>query len=148
MMDVAEHTVKPPAKPGSARLGRFRQTKRLVASWSRWLHIYTSMFGLAVALFFAATGITLNHPDWFGETEVSRATEGQLELSWVRYQKPVSTKDEDDPQPVDDLAGVARLEVVEFLRNNHHLRGSLGQFSGDDRELMVTLRAQAIRRMS
>ena len=31
----------------------------------RWLHIYLSMFSLAVVLFFSVTGITLNHPDWF-----------------------------------------------------------------------------------
>ena len=27
----------------------------------RWLHIYVSMFGLAVVLFFSVTGLTLNH---------------------------------------------------------------------------------------
>ena len=30
----------------------------------RWLHIYSSMFGLVAILFFSVTGILLNHPSW------------------------------------------------------------------------------------
>ena len=138
---MTEIVEKSPGQPtqaaGSANAKKIR---RLVASWSRWLHIYTSMFGLAVTLFFSATGMTLNHPDWFGETEVSRSTDAKIEPAWVKYQRP-EAKDADEGQsPGDDLAGVARLEVVEFLRQQHHIRGALGQFTGDDRELMVTFK--------
>ena len=49
------------------------------AKLMRWLHIYLSMFGLAVVLFFSVTGITLNHPDWFfGGAQSSREAEGEL----------------------------------------------------------------------
>ena len=39
--------------------------RRRIAKTSRWLHIYGSMASLALVLFFAVTGITLNHQDWF-----------------------------------------------------------------------------------
>ena len=46
----------------------FRPRRKLwarIAAVSRWLHVYLSMAGLFVLLFFSATGVTLNHPDWF-----------------------------------------------------------------------------------
>jgi FAD:protein FMN transferase len=39
--------------------------KRKLTSVSRWLHIYLSMVSFTIVLFFAATGFTLNHQDWF-----------------------------------------------------------------------------------
>ena len=35
----------------------------------RWLHIYISMLCFATMMFFAFTGLTLNHPTWFGASE-------------------------------------------------------------------------------
>ena len=50
------------------------------AKLMRWLHIYLSMFGLAAVLFFSATGITLNHPDWFfGEARRSVQAQGTID---------------------------------------------------------------------
>lgn len=38
--------------------------------WSRLLHVYAAVALLLLLSFFAVTGITLNHPDWFsGQTE-------------------------------------------------------------------------------
>lgn len=34
--------------------------------WVRTLHLYASLAGLGLLLFFAATGFALNHGDWFG----------------------------------------------------------------------------------
>ncbi|WP_337881018.1 PepSY-associated TM helix domain-containing protein [Rheinheimera sp.] len=34
------------------------------ARWMRWLHSYSAMLVLVLMLFFAITGITLNHPNW------------------------------------------------------------------------------------
>lgn len=41
-------------------------------SVARTLHIYVSMALLLLMLFFAFTGITLNHPDWFGASNAMR----------------------------------------------------------------------------
>ncbi|WP_372872924.1 PepSY-associated TM helix domain-containing protein [Shewanella sp.] len=49
----------------------FRPGKRLL-SITRTLHIYVSMALLLLMLFFAFTGITLNHPDWFGASKALR----------------------------------------------------------------------------
>ena len=52
-----------------------------VAKIVRWLHIYVSMFGLAAVLFFSATGVTLNHPDWFfGEAQRSSQSAGAFPI--------------------------------------------------------------------
>ena len=40
--------------------------RRLLKKWSRTLHIYLSMLGLLGILFFAATGLMLNHAESFG----------------------------------------------------------------------------------
>jgi hypothetical protein len=41
--------------------------------WSRLVHVYSSMAALLVVLFFGATGITLNHPEWTLGFETSTA---------------------------------------------------------------------------
>lgn len=114
-----------------------RRVKRQLAVWLRWLHIYASMFGLAVTLFFSATGITLNHSDWFGEAQQSSSAEGALKPEWVKYNKPAENDGQASP---DELQGVARLEVVEHLRSSQGVRGALAEFNGDDRECMVTFK--------
>ena len=86
------------------------------------MHIYVSMLGLAAALFFGVTGITLNHPGWLGgEAERAVEAEGTLRPEWLR-------------------GDVARLEVVEALRAAHGVRGALGEFRVDDAECAVTFR--------
>ena len=104
----------------------------------RWLHIYVSMFGLAVVLFFSLTGITLNHPDWFGDAiEQSVEVEGQVEPRWV---KPPATPALDSSDAPDPASQVARLEVVESLRKTHRVHGALAAFTVDDRECVVTFK--------
>lgn len=113
-----------------------------VASVSRWLHIYLSMFGLFVLLFFSATGITLNHPDWFyGGAETSAEAKGTLDPKWVKIptSTAATTAAPADAGP-DQAAGVAKLEVVEHLRAAHHVRGALASFTADDRECVVTFK--------
>lgn len=92
----------------------------------RWLHIYLSMLGLAMLLFFSLTGLTLNHPDWFSlGASRSAEAEGSLDPSWVK------------PGPSEN---VARLEVVEHLRQAQGARGALSDFTIDDIECMVTFK--------
>ena len=63
---------------------RHRTLKARSHVWLRWLHTYTSMISLLVVLFFALTGITLNHPDWaFGTSEVRREVTGTLPAGWI-----------------------------------------------------------------
>jgi uncharacterized protein len=39
--------------------------KRQIMILSRWLHIYLSMASFGILFFFAITGLTLNHVEWF-----------------------------------------------------------------------------------
>jgi len=58
---------------------RRRSPVKTLSAWMRWLHIYSSMLGLLALLFFAVTGVTLNHADWFfSENEQTEESSGTL----------------------------------------------------------------------
>jgi uncharacterized protein len=91
----------------------------------RWLHIYVSMLSFSALLFFSWTGITLNHPTWFGASNpVTRDFQGQLERSLLQ----------------NDLD---RLEIAETLRQRHRLRGKVSEFVVGDDDLMVVFKGPA-----
>ncbi|MFC4427576.1 PepSY-associated TM helix domain-containing protein [Deinococcus navajonensis] len=110
-------TVRPtPARPRNAR-----------AQWNlwlRWLHTYTSMISLLVVLFFALTGITLNHPDWvFGTGETTREVNGTLPAGWIQGET------------------VNWLNVAEDLREQQGLRGRAGDTRLDGTEASLAFAA-------
>lgn len=83
----------------------------------RWLHIYVSMASFGILFFFAVTGLTLNHADWFFTDQAATTrNKGAVPADWV---KP-------------GVASVAKLEVVEHLRREHGVRGLLGEFRVED----------------
>ena len=109
MTEEAKAIVRP-KKPLSTR----------VAHWARWLHIYVSMLGLMAVLFFSVTGITLNHPDWFfADVQSFDSAKGKLDESWVGGDE------------------VRRLEISEYLRTTHGLRGAITEFTVDDVECAI-----------
>jgi hypothetical protein len=98
--------------------------KRRVPVLGRWLHIYLSMVSFAVLFFFAVTGLTLNHAEWFsGKEKIVHAT-GQMNAKWF---KP-------------DSAQVSKLEVVEFLRSKHAIKGALSDYRIDDQQCEVSFK--------
>lgn len=103
--------------------------KKEVAKLSRWLHIYLSMVSFAIVLFFSVTGLTLNHPTWFGgDKQVETKYKGKLNVKWVN--NPDTTK-------------IAKLEIVEFLRKNHNAKGFVSEIRIDDAEVSVSLKGPA-----
>ena len=96
---------------------------RDLATWSRWLHIYLSMFSFIIVLFFSVTGLTLNHVDWFPESTVVSELKGSLNSKWVS---------------VADTAKIPKLEIVEQLRVNHSIKGQLNDFRIDDEEISIS----------
>jgi len=83
------------------------------------------MVSFSILLFFAVTGITLNHQGALnGEPTASRFT-GTLNPDWL------------NPPPGRD---VARLEIVEALRNAHGIRAAVKDFRVDDNEISVTFK--------
>ncbi|QDV71283.1 PepSY-associated TM helix domain-containing protein [Rosistilla carotiformis] len=96
---------------------------RKSAAAFRWLHIYLSMLSFASLMFFALTGITLNHPTWFG---------GSVQ----------NVVDQSGQLPTQLLAGeVDELEIAETLRAEHRLKGRVKEFETDDYECMLVFKS-------
>jgi uncharacterized protein len=117
-------SVKSSAVPGVKRpVHRERPLRLRVHSWLRWLHIYISMFTLLVVLFFALTGITLNHPDWvFGGSESTVDVAGTLPAGWKQGEN------------------IDWVRVVEHLRAEHGVSGRLGDYRADETEGSLTFK--------
>lgn len=103
-----------------------RRWRQKLAGPLRWLHIYTSMFGLVAILFFSMTGFSLNHPDWvFEGAHSEQNASGKLPLEWLRG------------------PDVARLEIVEYLRRENHVRFALDEFRIEDTDCTLAFRGPA-----
>ena len=110
-----------------------KRVNRVIAAWSRWLHIYMSMFGLATVLFFSVTGLTLNHPDWFFD-ETTTQLNGSVAVKLVNSgASPPADWDE-----YDYSFAVSKLAVAEHLRAKHRLSGSVTDFLAFEDECEVT----------
>jgi hypothetical protein len=101
------------------------KVKRRIAMLSRWLHIYLSMLSFVLVFFFAVTGLTLNHADKFGDQVHTEQKKGNLDPLWVN---------------MPDTAKVAKLEIVEYLRNTHGIKAALSDFRIDDSEIGVSFK--------
>nr|WP_294995836.1 PepSY-associated TM helix domain-containing protein [uncultured Sediminibacterium sp.] len=100
--------------------------KKLTARYSRWLHIYLSMFSFVIVLFFSVTGITLNHLEWFDESvERENKVQGTIPASWVN---------------MSDTALIKKMEVVELLRKQYGIKGYVSDFMIQDDQCMVSFR--------
>jgi hypothetical protein len=96
--------------------------KRRFAHLARWLHTYLSMLSFAILLFFAATGLTLNHAEWFeGERNTARF-QGTLDSAWLKSS---------DPQVVE------QDKIVDFLRRAHRIKAAVSDVHLDDEHCEV-----------
>lgn len=104
-------------------LRRGRTLYRQSAAVFRWLHIYLSMLGFTALMFFALTGITLNHPTWFGSSEqVLEDLSGEL-------------------SPGLFASEMDRLEIAETLRERHALKGRVKEFESDEFECLLVFKS-------
>ncbi|MBP6716885.1 MAG: PepSY-associated TM helix domain-containing protein [Acidobacteria bacterium] len=83
------------------------------------------MGSFGVVFFFAVTGLTLNHPQWFAHQQRTANVKGAINTAW--------TKTATD-------ADVKKLEIVEYLRTTHGIHGALSDFRIDDRECDVSFK--------
>ena len=98
----------------------------------RWSHIYVSMCGFLAMLFFSFTGITLNHPTWFGgESFKTTSVRGKIPVEWVRADFEARGSETDPASPT------GQLRISEQLRENHRLRGKVTEFRVDEEECLV-----------
>ena len=96
---------------------RRRAWSRRTAAVIRWLHIYLSMAAFGTMLLFSVTGLTLNHPEWFGA-----GVSGTEDLDG-RLDPALLGSGDDDPRG----DRIDRLAVAETLRARHALRGAAGR---------------------
>jgi hypothetical protein len=100
---------------------------RFVVKWARTFHVYLTLFGLMLLLFFAITGFMLNHDEWFGfeEHEVIEPT-SSVPTGWVAKGK--------EPD---------KLAIVERLRKDHGARGEakVDPIDAEDNEIRVNFLA-------
>jgi hypothetical protein len=99
--------------------------KKQTASFSRWVHLYLSMLSFVVVLFFAITGLTLNHADWFDGQPVETKRPGTLPAAWVN---------------APDTARIKKLEVVELLRSKYGVKGAVSEFLVEDDQCAVSFK--------
>lgn len=112
---VVAKAAKPPL---SLRVRLRKQTANL----SRFVHVYLSMISFSVVLFFAATGLTLNHPDWFASQQRTVMTHGMADESLLR-------------------GDADKLGLVEMLRSREHVHGAVSEVRVDESQVSVSFRA-------
>ncbi len=99
--------------------------KKDIPSWTRWLHIYLSMFSFAALFFFSVTGITLNHPDWIKGGQEAERFSGKVNSEWVA---------------AGDSTPVAKLEIVEYFRNIYSIKARLTDFRTEETECSLSFK--------
>jgi hypothetical protein len=80
------------------------------------------MASMVAVLFFAATGVTLNHPDWLA-AESTRDFTGKLPAVWKSAQ------------------GIDWLVVAEYLRTTHGVRGTVSDRNSEGAQASLTFKA-------
>ena len=101
---------------------RYLHWKRRFAHLARWLHTYLSMLSFAILLFFAATGLTLNHAEWFEGRVNTTQYQGALDAAWTKAPDPKA---------------VAQDKIVAYLRRTNGVKGDVSDFHVDDSQCEV-----------
>ncbi|QGJ68756.1 PepSY-associated TM helix [Planctomycetales bacterium 10988] len=106
------------------------------ASAFRWLHIYISMLSFAALMFFSFTGITLNHPTWFGASEQTVVdVQGELPAEFL-----VSEAESSPEVQATALQKVDKLGIAEWLRSEHRLKGKVVEFDVSEFEYFIVFK--------
>jgi hypothetical protein len=100
--------------------------RQKTAKTARWLHIYLSMVSFAIVLFFAVTGLTVNHPDWFSGAVKTRQGQGMIDRALLN--PPGATEP--------DKGG-----LVQSLRTREHLHGAVDEIRVDESQVSFSYRA-------
>lgn len=116
--EAQQKPAKQPKKPKPA-------WEKQTASVSRWLHIYLSMLCFIVVLFFAVTGITLNHAEWFDGKQVENKLTGSVPVAWVN---------------TSDTTLIRKMEIVELLRKKYSIKGYVSDFLIEDKSCSLSFK--------
>lgn len=78
------------------------------------------MVSFSILLFFAVTGLTLNHAESLSGKQKTTRFSGAVQTPWLK--------------------APAKLEIVEYLRAQHGIKGGMSEFRVDDSQLTVAFR--------
>lgn len=93
-----------------------------MARFLRWLHIYVSMAVFVVFVFFALTGITLNHPEW--QIDAGKQSDS-LQLKLPPTLAALELHE-------DQLQQAAQAQqIANWLRTEHQVQGAVFAFDYD-----------------
>jgi len=104
---------------------RYLHWKRRFAHLARWLHTYLSMLSFAILLFFAATGLSLNHAEWFEGQRNAARYQGILDVAWMKTSDP---------------SVVEQDKIVEFLRHSHEIKGTVSEVHVDEDQCEIVFK--------
>ena len=110
-----------PEAPRTTHAHRSPFWKRQLMILSRWLHIYLSMASFGILFFFAVTGFTLNHADWFTRQQHTTQFKGSMDTRYLGKE-------------------VAKLEIVEHLRSAYGIRSAVKDFRLEDTDCSVSFK--------
>jgi hypothetical protein len=111
---------------GSDKAGSPVDRRVRLRQWSaktaRWLHLYLSMVSFGIILFFAATGLTLNHADWFSSSVRTRQVSAKLNAALLAGQPDTAA-------------------IVSTVKTQQHLHGAVDDVRVDDTSVSFTFKA-------
>lgn len=102
--------------------------QRWLLKTARTIHVYLTLFGLTLILFFAVTGFMLNHTEWFLPDDTKLEAMTRRESCVLPLDKLADKK---LPQPTADgeVSDKDKLAIVESLRKEFDVRGELSSFA-------------------
>jgi uncharacterized protein len=80
------------------------------------------MLSFAILLFFAATGLTLNHAEWFEGRVTTAGYQGTMDASWMKTPDPKVVEQE---------------KIVAYLRTAQAVKGDVSEFHIDDSQCEI-----------
>jgi len=96
------------------------QAHRWLIKWARTLHVYLTLFGFMLMLFFAVTGFMLNHENWFLPTQT---TTGKIPAKLLG--------------PPEDRDG-----IIEILRDQFGVQGDIDSFDAVEATIRVRFKSE------
>lgn len=100
-----------------ARDQRYLHWKRRFAHLARWLHTYLSMLSFTILLFFAVTGLTLNHAEWFEGQRNLAQYQGTMDSAWMKTSEPKAVLED---------------KIIAYLRRVHGIKGVVSDAHVDE----------------
>ncbi len=113
---------------------------RWLLKTARTIHVYLTLFGLTLILFFAITGFMLNHTEWFLPDDAKLEAQTRKESRPLPLDKMPSGKLPVPSESSDEATGEEKLAVIEALRKEFDVRGEMSSFTfvkGYDDKLQI-----------